>query len=53
MDFNLFGMNHIHLEKVMFRRHLKQFDENGNPIVAPDSQSNLDPNKWNVNAMNE
>ena len=46
IDYNLFGMNYIYVEKFAFRRPLKQVDENG---WQPPSVSD----GWNVNTMNE
>lgn len=53
MDFNLFGMNHIHLEDFKFRRPLKLVDEIGQPI-DPGVPMTQDPNKeWDMNSLKE
>lgn len=56
MDFNLFGMNHIHIEEFKFRRELKLVDENGQPIIDSllTRPSIRDPDKqWDISSMKE
>lgn len=53
MDFNLFGMNHIHIDQFKFRRSLKLVDENGQ-LIDPSLSPLPNPDKqWDINSIKE